>query len=571
MAVSATIAARPGRRYDAVAFHALLVAFIVVTQVVYTPARDLGPDNTWHYRLAHEIVTGVPVYWAGLDGNRLFPDLLFAIAAFVLSGQGLFEAWLPYFYVLFFLATYLSLVALAAALYEAVIERRAFVLLAVAGFWAFELVAPFWPRWFFDPGNHGTGLPVALGCLALVFHMNRRGRFDWPSALVFVAAAALVVGSNRFLLIAFLGPLLVALIVLLAVQRAARRDMLKRAVLTPPPQPWGPLPALILTVAVAVAGSYLAYRMLSTLSWHKGTTFMGVSILNQNLSLRWAVEKLGQEAADLRAFFLTMNKQVAVGPALLLATVLGSIVRLAATLRRGSPAPLEDNRVVLGLLAAVSAALSVAFVVWGWDEKTEWRYRYLAMATAFAVVFLATFLVRPALLLPRPGWFGAGALLALAALTVIPATGNDARGRAERHRKFVREVDELKQWVAVRAKAAPVRGLGEYWAAMDITSRTGLRIDVVNETARPRFYNSNAGAMCLGGYSFILRKTGPDSPRRGEIVALLGEPQATRTMEIEGHQGVEIMVYDPAVLQSRIVEDGRTEAARLFPGFSCPG
>lgn len=568
--MTATAERRWLRGNGGLVLHVLVVAFIVATQILYTPARDLGPDNTWHYRLAHDIVTGVPVYWAGLDGNRLFPDLLFSIAAFVLSGRAQFEGWLPYFYVLFFLTTYLSLIALAATLYDEVIERRAFVLLAVAGFWAFELAAPFWPRWFFDPGNHGTGLPVAIACLALAFYMNRNRRFDWLAAVVFVLAASLLVGSNRFLFIAFLGPLLLALIGLLVAQTAARRVEQRNAVLTLPPRRRTPLPALVLMTGVAIIGSYLAYRTLSTLSWHKATTFMGISFLDRDLSLEWAVEKLGREVDDFRGFFVTMNKQVAVGPALLFVTVIVSLVRLVSMVRRGSVQPLEGNRVALGLLAAGSAVLSIAFVVWGWDEKTEWRYRYLAMATAFAVVFLATLLVRPAVSLPRPGWVGAGLLLALAALTVIPATGDYARGRAERQRKFTREIDEVKRWVAANTRATPLKGLGEYWVAMDITSRTDLRIDLLNEEAQARLYNSNAGALCFGGHSFILRKIGPDAPRRQDIVALLGEPQATKGMTIEGHEEVEILVYDPAIIQSRIVDEGRKEAPRLWPNFKCP-
>lgn len=168
MTASAMVGTRPLRSYESVAFHALIVVFILATQIIYTPARDLGPDNTWHYRLARDIVQGVPVFQAGLDGNRLFPDLLFVVASYVLSGGSLFTQWLPSFYCLFFLSVYLSLVAVAPTLYEHVTERRAFVLLSVVGLWLFELVAPFWPRWIFDPGNHGTGLPVAFLCLALV-------------------------------------------------------------------------------------------------------------------------------------------------------------------------------------------------------------------------------------------------------------------------------------------------------------------------------------------------------------------------------------------------------------------
>lgn len=566
MAVSATLVAQSGRRHDALAFYGLLVAFVVATQVVYTPTRDLGPDNTWHYRFASDIVTGVPVYWAGLDGNRLFPDLLFAIAAFVLSGQSAFAGWLPFFYALFFLALYASLIGLAATLYDRMPERRAFLLLSVAGLWAFELAAPFWPRWFFDPGNHGSGLPIAFACLALGFRMNKTGRFSLPAALIFVLAASLLVGSNRFLLIAFVLPLLGALLVALAGRWAVRQSYVLS---TTARRDLKPLPGLIVTVCLAAVGSYFAYRSLTDLSWHKATTFMGVQIAHRDWSLDWAWAKLIRELGDLRDFFFHKSWQVIVGPLLLIGAIPPSLVLLVRATRR-SARGVEENRVVFGLFSALAAVFSIAFVIWAWEEGTEWRYRYFAMATAYAVVFLATLLVRPIAALPRPLWIAAGALITLLALTLVPALHRETEARAARNRVFLGQVEGLKQWLGTQTSTRPLRGYGEYWAVMDITARTNLRLDLLNDWARARFYNNNAGALCLGRHSFILRKMRPDAPKRSEIVALLGEPRATREMELEGHQEVEIMVFDPAVIQSRITDEGKREAARLFPNFSCP-
>ena len=555
--------------YDGLAFHALIILFIIATQFLYTPTRDLGPDNTWHYRFARDIVDGVPIYWAGLDGNRLFPDLLFALVAYVLSGRALFEGWLPFFYALFFLALYGSLVALAPTLYESVRERRTFVLLSVAALWAFELAAPFWPRWYFDPGNHGTGLPVAFLCLALAFRMNEKRRFDWGTAAIFVLAASLLVGSNRFLLIAFVIPLLVALVVLLAARGSAGRIAQRQAAFTLPRPGSAPLPALIGLVVLAAAGSYLGYRLLSTLSWHKGTTYMGVSLLN-NMSLSWAVRKLGTELADIRTYFFQMTRQVAVGPALILATIPASLVLFVRAVRQGPPSAYEENRLVLGLMSAGSGALSIGFVIWGWNEGSEWRYRYLAMAVAFAAVFLASLPVRRAAALPGRAWLAAASLLVLLGLTFVPAFHREAYVRAERNEKFLRQVGELRHWLAAHTSKTPPRGFGEYWAVMDVSARTRLRIDLLDENQpRFKFYNNNAGSLCRGGYSFILRKMGPDQPKRSMIVAALGEPRVTREMEPEGHQQIEIMVYDPELIE-RLTEESKKEAARLFPGFSCP-
>lgn len=572
MSAAAAIGARPdvsdrfaAVRGGGVAIHASIIAFIIATQILYTPARDLGPDNTWHYRFAHDIVTGVPVFWAGLDGNRLFPDLLFALAAFVLSGKSSFAGWLPYFYVLFFLALYASLIALAATFYQSAAERRAFVLLAVAGLWLFELAAPFWPRWFFDPGNHGTGLPVAFGCLALLFHMNRTGRFSVPAALVFLIAVALLIGSNRFLLLVFLIPLVAALAATLARRAAASRVSSVAAAERP-----GHLVPLLVMVGVAGAGGYLAYKGLGDLNWHKSTTYMDVEAVSRRFSRAWAAQKFSREIADFVRYCFEKTWQVLVGPLLLLATVPLSLGLLAPAIRIRPSRP-EENRIIFGLFTAGSAVVSIVFVIWGWEENNEWRYRYLAMATAFAAVFMAMLLARVWASPGRSGWLAAGLLAGLLAATFIPALGRETVARAERNRQFLGQVEGLKQWLAAHTSARPMQGFGEYWAAMDITARTDLRIDLVNTQARAQFYNNNAGGLCQGGHAFVLRKMRPDAPKRAEIIGLLGEPRAMREMNLEGHQEVEILVFDAAVIQARIVEEGKRDAARLFPTFRCPG
>ena len=71
---------------------------------------------------------------------------------------------------------------------------------------------------------------------------------------------------------------------------------------------------------------------------------------------------------------------------------------------------------------------------------------------------------------------------------------------------------------------------------MDITARPSLRVALLDES-RPRFkfYNNTAGALCLGGRSFILRRVKDDFPQRAETVALLGRAVDDSATDRSGH------------------------------------
>jgi hypothetical protein len=267
-----------------------------------------------------------------------------------------------------------------------------------------------------------------------------------------------------------------------------------------------------------------------------------------------------------------MTPQVAVGPALLIATVPASLFVLVRAIRRGSLSGGDENRLAFAVFTAAAAVLSIAFVLWGWNEDNEWRYRYLAMASAYAPVLFATFLARPGARLPQSGLVAGGVLLALLGLTFIPASHPAASDRAERNRRFLAGVEQLKRVAEQHTERRPVRGLSEYWLAMDISARTNLPVDSL-EPDRPQFrmYSNNVGGLCKGGYSFVLRPISRNEPKRSQIVAALGEPRDTAEVNIEGHGPVEVLFYDPDLLETRVTEPGKAAAKRLFPSFDCRG
>jgi len=566
MATSAAVEVRSARNYDALVFHSLLFLFIVAVQFVYIQANDLEPDNTWHYRFAREIVTGEPVYWAGIDANRLFPDLIFAIIAFVLSRGATFVDWAVYFYIVYFVSLQISLVGLAVTIYENVLERRAFVLLSLAGLWAFHLGSPFWGRHIIDPGNHGTGLPVALGCLALVFWMNNRGRFSELAGGAFLLAVMLLVGSNRFLLVGFVAPLLLALVLVFVTRWASASAEQRRAALTWS-DPRSRLATLLVGMVFAsgVAGLF-GQKLLGTLSWHKSVTHHTTQIL-EHFSLAFIIKQLRQEIYDFLQYY-SETRHVAVGPLLMISTLPAPAFLLLRAVRNRRLSGLVENRVVFGLFAAASSVFSMAFLVFGWSSYGNWRYRFFAMALAFAVTLFAMLLSRPLKEMGRPGLLTVGTLVGLIALTsVLAAERSPEEVRA--NQQLARDVERLKQVLAKHGAAVPFRGLSEYWLAMDISARTDLRIDVLHpETLQFGAYHNNVGHLCRAGYSFILRPHAR-APKREALIAAFGEPRATEEVEIQGPGKVEVLFYDPGLLHRRITEEGRTKARELFPEFRC--
>lgn len=563
---------------EGVLFHLMVAAAVIVCQVAATPARSLNADNTWHFRFARDVMSGTGLYWAAVDANRLFPDLLVSMAAYALPGGDAFTGWKVSFYVLSGLLLYLSLWLLSVPLYAAVRERRAFVVTAVAAFLALALVTPFWDRWLLDPGNHGTALPACFAALAALLWMNRTGRLDPGLILAFIVAAALSVAANRYLLIAFLAPLGAAVLLAWLVERVRARRAAPEA-----RRPWLLL-VLAAVVGIAALWGVFGWQMISDLGWHQLTVRGGIPPLPESEYLAWLDTRWNRLASGV-AESVKLSWDVVIGLALLAAMILVAGLGLAGALRRGGLSAWEGNRLILVELAGLGAAASLLFLLVQADNAEPFQFRFIAVPVALALVALALGPARLARLVP--GYAGAGAaalvLLGLTALTVVES--------AERQRDVVREEAYIQRGVGqleARLRAlggsalggsalggsngAPMRGFSEYWIANDVSVRSKvLQVETLepDQGLKFRFFNNNAAHLCGGGFFYILHDDRKDEPRKAQMLAKLGPPVHSEVVDLARFPRVNLFIYESRVLQERVVDEAKEAAARLFPDFRC--
>lgn len=327
-----------------------------------------------------------------------------------------------------------------------------------------------------------------------------------------------------------------------------------------------------MTVAAAVAG-HGAWLLLGSLSWHRLALEPTWFAFPDHNYLEW----LGTRVDTLRtAILASMNEtiDVVVGVGVLSATIPASAVLLARAIQRGPMSSSAENQLIFGMLAACSALSSLVFLVAAVDRSGAWQFRFIAVPTAFAVVFLSSLAVQP---LQRLVVRGRTALLGIALLGLLALTAILSAHRQSfwvpEEKEFERALAELERMIAARAgsKAGPLRGFSEYWIANEITTKSKLLRVATLDPGKPRFrfMLNNAEDLCEEGYFFILHNGVGDQPKRTELLAMLGQPTHTEMIDLVKYRRTTIYFYEPNVLMSRIVDEGRNAAARLFPTFGC--
>lgn len=570
-------------RYEAAAFHLCLIGVVIAAQVIVAPSRYLAADNTWHFQFARDVVAGVPVYWSAVDANRLFPDLLFSMIACLLPNGTSFATWTVYFYGLVAVACYLGIDALSRMLFESDRDKRVGTVFMVFGLLLFMLFVPFWDVWLIEPGNHGAGLPVCFVSLALLLHIRQTEWAPAGVAALFIALASAVAASNRYLIVAFLLPLIAAAALaypceLLGRNPAAAVGAERRG------GSWRKHRYLLVAVIVAITAAYgyIGWAWLGSLSWHKVVQLGGMPELPKSDYLDWAGQRLDRVATELGASTRELWTApiggawgAPIGVGVLLATVPAAALAFARRIaRRRQLSNGEENRFFFALFAGASAAATLGFVTFLTEGSGSWQFRFLAVSVAFAVVFFCSLLVLPSARLPRAytGPWVAAAVLGVALLALSGLVSASRKGPiAAEEAGFASAIAELETRLRTHSSALPMRGLSEYWIANDVTSRSNiLQIETMEpEKGQFRFYNDNAEHLCHNEFFFVLQDAAKDEPRMAALVDALGKPTSTESIDLARFPKVKILYYDPKILADRIIQEARRTAVRLFPTFGC--
>lgn len=567
-------------------FHASLALALVATQVIYAPARWINSDNNWHFRLARDVVASVPVYWSGVDANRLFPDLLFSIVAIVLPWGSQFTVWLLYYYSIYVIVLYGSVCYLSNALFTSVTERRYFVLFSISALSLFLWAAPFWDNWLVIPGNHGGALPACILALALLLTTDREARFSWWRAALFIVLATATIASNRLLLIAFFVPLGLALLLVWAVERVGSPILADQGGDSRPAFSGPRLLSLATLVGIGSAAGLTAWRVVSDLAWHKLVAHGDTPKYPTPPYLDWLAMRLETTRAALAATPGEVGWDVWVGLGLLSLTVPAGVLAFAGFLRGKPLASHRQGRLILIACCGGAAALTLIFVLItiNLTGAWAWQFRYLTIPAMVAILALASLAVprRPDPARRQP-WLTVGVVMLMVASATIAAAGRSPVLVAE-EKAFVPALRRLEELVRSHSPSPdPVlRGFSEYWVANRITARsTALHVDTLEpEKARFRLYNNNAVNLCRKGHFFVVQDIGNNQPGTSMLMKEFGEPIAREVFEIPWawpvngvlslvSKSVLVLIFDPAVVEARILEPSREEAARLFPSFRC--
>src|SRR5262249_22074625 len=124
----------------------VILLSLVMSEALLAPtlANSLNADDTWHFKWASDILAGNPIFWSGVDANRIFPDLLFSLMAAVLPGGQSYDIWLIYFLGISGFSLGISLILLSRALYTESPERLLFFAWSCTTFVAVTTTLSFW-------------------------------------------------------------------------------------------------------------------------------------------------------------------------------------------------------------------------------------------------------------------------------------------------------------------------------------------------------------------------------------------------------------------------------------------
>ena len=547
----ASAAARNAEVANLAVYLAILFC-LVVSEAVLAPTHGAGADNAWHFRWASDIVAGRPIFWLCVDGNRIFPDLIFSIVAVLLPSGHLYETWWVYFHGIEALSLGLSLVLLSSALYSEPCERLVFLAVSCAAFVFVTAELSYWSRWIMSPGYTGASLCAVIAVAALFLTSFGAHRPNFVHLAGSVCLCICLVTSYRYLAISIMLPMMLTAVLV---------DQGRRQRVT-----------LLLTVLVATGAAFVALRFLNSSNFCRLVAPGAHPTLGDLETVGWWMGRLPKEVHELA--HATNRGQITFGLA-----VLGLGALHGFRLWFCGP----DEHSVLGLrrhafalLTANSAILAATFVAIVVDDQGSWRYRYLVIPFCLTVVSVcACTNTWVEFDLKRRAKLVAVSLSALFLVVTfyerITNTNNPIY-----EKRFRDDLDRLSKLLTEHDGSGKHNGLGGYWLANEVAVRDeNVWVAPITNDASYLGYNDNAWDICAKEFSFILVSWVPNTdsrqPNVDDIIRRLGPPSSVQSMEELGRfKQVQILFYEPNRIDKAIVQPAIAGFTAEFPNFRCP-
>jgi hypothetical protein len=544
---------------------------LVLSEALLAPtlANSLNADDMWHFKWASDILAGNPIFWFGVDANRIFPDLLFSLSAAVLPGGQSYDIWLIYFFCISGFSLGLSLILLSRALYTESSERLLFFAWSCATFVAVTTTLSFWSFHLMAPGNHGGSLSMVITVTALFLMNVKAERINYLFLFAFALICVLLVMSNRYLVVCLMAPVLMAALL-------AAPDRGRQAV-------------LVLATLLATAAGLEALHLLNSSDFYRLVNPGRRPPLHDFLTLIWWQGRIPKELRELADVW--RRDQIILG-----------LATMAAAMIWGFWLPLrksEDKNSTLGLprifrlIVAISTLCTVLFIIVMVDDDGDWRYRFFTVPFCLSLIALSAVPVYP-FSFKRRAWLVAVCLPALSLMMAAAWFSLDIRGRTYKA-QFQSDLRQLSHILTDHDGMTVHNGIANYQIAnevsvysADINVLTGLTSE--NEPGY-WLYNDNASELCdKRDFSFILVQEGRDSdyqraeaikrraagetlaqiaPNMDPIVTEIGPPSYSQRIQL-GHFGsVQVLFYDAELLDKKIIQPARAAARSEFPNFQC--
>jgi hypothetical protein len=551
------------QRFRNLVFQSGCALAVVGFSVAFARQANLNGDNAAHFELARDIWNGLPLFWSAQDANRLFPDELIALLGYALPNGHSYLIWVSYFCSLLALLIYLSLIAFVSALAQSREQRRTLCLLMWTSLAALFTFQTYWPIWVLLPGFHGGGLPICLFALALILPVaagiNGLGA---GRLLAFLVLVSLVVAANRYLLIVFVLPLLGAMgIEAVRVLAGSARESTTTT----------DFRLNIMTTAATVAATGILgmglWCALANFSWTARITGGRYPDFPGSHYARWISERISKEIFEIST--LSSDR----------ATIVSAIAFLVVTSLMACWSvryPHSDDSAqqrlyrIFSLFVAFSAAGGLAFVLIMVDDQGPWHYRYLTIPVMFSFIWMIWRCwlrsgERTRRML-RAGCYAMIVCIAGIIVYRVPQAPEGAREIA-----FREGIGRLESRLTTRSRSGLLRGFSNYWIANEVTARSHqIRISIMEDSAlRYRFYLNNADELCANDFFFILVDRAHNEPSYDLIVSAYGPPTSAESIDLGRYPQVDILYYEPPVLDRAILAPARIAARDMFPNLRC--